>query len=114
MGKKNAELKKAPCDRILVHAGKTREVSLGRVNKNMDISKCKGLIGKSFKIPLPVDTHDIEKTVCITKVNPYNVECAYTVGRDDDIHVLTTCLSIADLVTRGLLTFEHGYPEVVR
>lgn len=114
MGKRSAELRKATCDRILVHAGKTREVSIGRVDKQTNISKCTDLIGRTLRISLPVDTHDVEKTVYITKVNPYNVECVYTVGNGDDIKTLTTCLSIADLVMNGLLTFKYGYPEVIR
>lgn len=114
MGKRSAELRKATCDRILVHAGKTREVSIGRVDNQTNISKCTDLIGRTLKVDLPVDTHDIEKTVCITRVNPYNVECTYVVGKDDDVKPLTTCLSIADLIIRGLLTFEHGYPEVIK
>lgn len=114
MGKRSAELMKAPCDRILVHAGKIREVTIGKMSKSNNISKCTDLIGRTLRISLPVDAHDVEKTVCITKVNPYNAECVYTVGSGDDIKTLTTCLSIADLVTNGLLTFIHGYPEVVK
>lgn len=114
MGKRHAELIKAPCDRILVHAGKIREVTIGKMDRRYDISKCTDLIGRSLKVDLPVDTRDVEKTVCITKVNPYNAVCVYTVGSGDDIKTLTTCLSIADLVTNGLLTFKHGYPEVIK
>ena len=114
MGKRHAELIKAPCDRILVHAGKNKEVTISKTDRSYDISKCTDLIGRSLKMALPVDTHNVVKTVCITKVNPYNVEGVYTVGSGNDIKTLTTCLSIADLVTKGLLTFKYGYPEVIK
>ena len=119
MGKKIYEeghmaAKKAPCERKYVTAGKKVEVEWNSAEGNTDISGLWKLIGKEFNVMVSVDTHDVKKKCRIVMVYPHCVKAVYTVGREaGEKHELYTCLSTADLVEKGLISFAKGKPEVV-
>ena len=85
------------------------------VDGNTDISHLYQLIGLEFNILVPVDTHDIIKKCRIIETYPHCVKAVYTVGREDgDKHELCTCLSTAELVEKGIISFATGHPEVIK
>ena len=105
---------KAPCPRKYVTAGKKVEVEWNSAEGNTDISHLRSLIGRELNIMVPVDTHDIKKKCRIVMVYPHCARAVYTVGREEgEKHELYTCLSTAELVEKGLISFATGKPEVV-
>ena len=105
---------KAPCPRKYVTAGKKVEVEWNSAEGNTNISHLRSLIGRELNIMVPVDTHDIKKKCCIVMVYPHCARAVYTVGRESgEKHELYTCLSTAELVEKGLISFATGKPEVV-
>ncbi len=105
---------KAPCERKYVTAGKKVEVEWNSTNGKTDISVLRSLLGREIKITVPVDTHDVKKNGWIVKLYPHCAKVAYTVGPEEgEKHELYTCLSTAELVEKGLISFAKGKPEVV-
>ena len=106
---------KATCPRKYVTAGKKVEVEWNSADGNTDISHLRSLLGRELKIMVPVDTHDIEKIGWIVELYPHCAKVAYTVGPDEfgEKHELYTCISTAELVEKGLISFAKGKPEVI-
>lgn len=94
-------------------AQKMRDIDINAVyaGANNDISKCTDLIGKWVEVMVVTDTVDTKKAAVITKLYPHNALAIYRGGKDNE-HEFRICLSVADLVEKGVLTFEKGYPEV--
>lgn len=105
---------KASCDRKYVTAGKKVEVEWNSAEGNTDISGLRSLLGREIKITVPVDTNDTKKNGWIVKLYPHCAKAVYTVGpKDGEKHELYTCISTAELVEKGLISFAKGKPEVV-
>lgn len=70
------------------------------------------LLGMEIKtnVILGLDIREYGKKVRITDVYPKIIVGEYTLGDKK----MKTCFGVGDLVTSGLLTFVHGYPEVVK
>ena len=110
----NMAARKATGERILVHAGKTHEITWESSNGNTDISQCIELLGRLVEITIPMDVTTSKKAVRIVMLYPHMVRCEYEAGPEDGKkYKMATCLSTADLVEKGILTFKHGYPEVI-
>ena len=96
------------------YVDKSPEIIWDSSNGNTDISQCIGLLGRLVEITVPMDVATAKKAVRIVMLYPHCVKCEYEAGRaDGKKYTLTTCLSTADLIEKGLLTFKHGYPEVI-
>lgn len=96
------------------HAGKTHEISWDSTYGNTDISHLKCLEGRKVFIKVAVDTHDVDKTGIIKTIYPHCAKVEYQVGKfEGHQHTLVTCLSTADLITMGIISFATGKPEVV-
>ena len=117
MGKKIYEeghmaAKKAPCDHKLLYTGKMRETNLMSADGNTDISQCIELLGREIQIEVPSDVAIAKKTAQIIMLYSHMVLAVYKAGKENE-YEFKVGISVAELVEKGLLTFEHGYPEVV-
>ena len=79
----------------------------------VDLRRVSGLKNLIFKTnPLP-DLGESKRLCKVVNVYEKNVKCQFALGHNHE-HKRYICYGIGDLVTMGLLTFDHGYPEAVR
>ena len=74
---------------------------------------CDELLGKRIKCKVPGEFVEVSKMVTVKELYPYHVLCKYKGGIENE-HELRICLSRADLIELGILTFRNGYPEVIK
>ena len=81
-------------------------------SKDKRIDQCFTLLGREIPIDVMSENLNTRKIATINRLFPYYAEAVYRGGTDDQ-YEFKYGLSIADLVTKGLLSFDKGYPEVI-
>lgn len=98
--------------RALRTASKMREGNINMLDGKADISQCYELLGKEFEYDVPGELAIVKKKVRIIMLYSHMALGVYKAGRKGE-HELKIGIPIADLVTRGLLSFAKGYAEVI-
>lgn len=70
------------------------------------------LIGRKVKMDVPGEGKADSRTIVIKELYPFMALGEYTCGADNNI-TFKIGLSISDLVEKGVITFDSGYPEVI-
>lgn len=70
------------------------------------------LVGRKIKMFVPGENKADERTIEIKKVYPFMALGEYKCGKEQNV-TLRVGLSISDLVEKGVITFDSGYPEVI-
>lgn len=70
------------------------------------------LIGRKIKMHVPGEGKADSRTIEIKKLYPFMALGEYTCGADNNV-TFKVGLSISDLVEKGIITFDSGYPEVI-
>ena len=78
--------------------------------KRIDILS--NLIGRKVKMCVPGEGKADSRTIVIKKLYPFMALGEYTCGADNNV-TFKIGLSISDLVEKGIITFNSGYPEVI-
>ena len=98
---------------------KNESILPGERVDNIDITTCNKLIGYKFNARIALDVCDKKKDIEIIALYPHMALGQYYLGKDDKEgchypkHPMKIGFSISDLVEMGVLTFIHGYPEVL-
>lgn len=98
--------------RALRTTSKMREGNINMLDGTADISQCIGLLGKEFEYDVPGELATVKKKVRIVMLYPHMALGVYKAGREGE-HELKIGIPIADLVTRGFVSFAKGYAEVI-
>ncbi len=82
--------------------------------EKFDISDLKDqLIGKTFKFGVTGSDKVVEKRIRISEVYPHCVICEYPYGHFPNVGWMKIGISVADLIEKGIISFNKGYPEVI-
>ena len=70
------------------------------------------LIGRKIKMYVPGEGKADARSIEIKKLYPFMALGEYTCGADNNV-TFRVGLTISDLVEKGLISFNSGYPEVI-
>lgn len=93
----------------MTFVGKSREHRAVAQCKDLRVIKDK-LLGRSFIFDMPSAFERKKKTLSVKEVYEHHLLCVYMNG---DIP-MNISISTADLVTKGIISFRTGYPEVIK
>lgn len=80
--------------------------------KDKRINRLYSLIGRRIFMDVPGENKDTRREIVITDLYPYMAIGKYKCGKENKFE-FKIGLSIADLVQKGLVSFDKGYAEVV-
>ena len=70
------------------------------------------LIGRKLKMYVPGEGKADSRIITVKKLYPFMALGEYTCGANNNM-TFKIGLSISDLVEKGIISFDSGYPEVI-
>lgn len=70
------------------------------------------LVGRKIKMFVPGEGKSDARIITIKKLYPHMALGEYLCGADNNV-TLRIGLTISDLIEKGIITFDSGYPEVI-